>query len=60
VDTAAEIADEDITRMVAARRRQGLSLSAAARDVAAEIGRPRSEVYEVARRSPVTEADEAT
>jgi 16S rRNA (cytidine1402-2'-O)-methyltransferase len=50
-EVVSEIDDATIARMVAERRREGLSLSAAAREVAAEIGRPRSEVYDLARRA---------
>ncbi|HEU5431094.1 MAG TPA: 16S rRNA (cytidine(1402)-2'-O)-methyltransferase [Thermomicrobiales bacterium] len=56
-EPATRIDDGAIVRLVAERRREGLSLSAAAREVAAEIGRPRSDVYDLARRAAMNEAE---
>jgi 16S rRNA (cytidine1402-2'-O)-methyltransferase len=50
-ESTRDVDDEEIVRMVAARRREGMSLSAAAREVAAETGRSRSEVYDLERRA---------
>jgi 16S rRNA (cytidine1402-2'-O)-methyltransferase len=57
-EASADIDDATIVRMVAERRRQGMALSAAARAVAAETGRTRSDVYEVARQFQINETDE--
>jgi 16S rRNA (cytidine1402-2'-O)-methyltransferase len=56
-EQVAPVDDEAVVQMVAERRRDGASLSAAAREVAAKTGRVRSEVYDLVRKRADAEGE---